>query len=200
MQNYILIDGTLYHHGIMGQKWGRRRFQNEDGSLTEEGKRRYGYDEAKKQYKILSKENKALKREGSKHNYFAGRRNTEKLENLNKRINENEYKKVKLAEEMTKSKAISKGKSQDKIDKAVFNTYLKEYRKSGLSGSLLDIEKNGRSTYLFDQIAKDKGKEYAYKIEDKIQNRAVATLVGSTIVAVGGTLAQMYLANNYYYK
>lgn len=31
----------LYHHGILGQKWGVRRFQNEDGSLTEAGKRRY---------------------------------------------------------------------------------------------------------------------------------------------------------------
>lgn len=37
-------DGTsLYHYGIAGQRWGQRRFQNEDGSLTEEGKRRYGY-------------------------------------------------------------------------------------------------------------------------------------------------------------
>ena len=24
----------LYHHGIKGQRWGIRRFQNEDGSLT----------------------------------------------------------------------------------------------------------------------------------------------------------------------
>lgn len=38
--------GTEYlmHHGIKGQKWYRRRYQNEDGSLTEEGKRRYGKD------------------------------------------------------------------------------------------------------------------------------------------------------------
>lgn len=33
-QNY------LAHHGIKGQKWGVRRFQNEDGSLTPEGMRR----------------------------------------------------------------------------------------------------------------------------------------------------------------
>ena len=33
---------TLAHHGIKGQKWGIRRFQNEDGSLTSEGKKRYG--------------------------------------------------------------------------------------------------------------------------------------------------------------
>ena len=32
----------LCHHGIKGQKWGVRRFQNEDGSLTPEGKIHYG--------------------------------------------------------------------------------------------------------------------------------------------------------------
>lgn len=31
----------LMHHGIKGQKWGRRRYQNEDGTLTEVGKARY---------------------------------------------------------------------------------------------------------------------------------------------------------------
>lgn len=35
----------LAHHGIRGQKWGVRRFQNPDGTLTEAGKRRYtNYD------------------------------------------------------------------------------------------------------------------------------------------------------------
>ena len=31
----------LYHHGIKGQKWGVRRFQNPDGTLTAYGKKRY---------------------------------------------------------------------------------------------------------------------------------------------------------------
>lgn len=30
---------VLYHHGIKGQKWGVRRYQNEDGTYTEAGKR-----------------------------------------------------------------------------------------------------------------------------------------------------------------
>lgn len=33
---------TLQHHGIKGQKWGVRRYQNADGSLTSDGKKRYG--------------------------------------------------------------------------------------------------------------------------------------------------------------
>lgn len=36
----------LYHHGIKGQKWGIRRFQNKDGSLTAAGRKRYGSEEA----------------------------------------------------------------------------------------------------------------------------------------------------------
>lgn len=37
----------LYHHGVKGQKWGLRRFQNEDGSLTVAGREHYGYGQAR---------------------------------------------------------------------------------------------------------------------------------------------------------
>lgn len=33
--------GYLAHHGVKGMKWGVRRYENPDGTLTEEGKRRY---------------------------------------------------------------------------------------------------------------------------------------------------------------
>lgn len=42
-----LINGTLSHHGIKGMRWGVRRFQNKDGSLTPAGKKRYGSADVK---------------------------------------------------------------------------------------------------------------------------------------------------------
>lgn len=49
----------LYHHGIKGQKWGVRRFQNEDGSVTAAGAKRYndGGPSNKKQATNNSKPN-----------------------------------------------------------------------------------------------------------------------------------------------
>ena len=40
----------LYHYGTKGQKWGVRRYQNEDGSLTLAGKARYGKPMTKKEH------------------------------------------------------------------------------------------------------------------------------------------------------
>lgn len=63
----------IKHHGIIGMKWGVRRFQNADGSLTNSGKKRYEkadkkirqFEDArsrnKKDYKLMKAQAAALK-------------------------------------------------------------------------------------------------------------------------------------------
>ena len=40
-----MVSRELYHHGVRGMRWGQRRYQNADGSLTPAGQRRYDRDQ-----------------------------------------------------------------------------------------------------------------------------------------------------------
>lgn len=64
-QNMIArTEGYLMHFGVKGQKWGVRRYQNPDGTLTEAGKAHYSVDAGgnKKLEKKFNKESKKLEK------------------------------------------------------------------------------------------------------------------------------------------
>ena len=82
---------NLYHWGIKGMKWGVRRYQNADGSLTGAGRRRYQIKDgvmSEKGKKRYDKDTAALKAE--KKHLRAQLRTTKKMEKLNKLQNEAE--------------------------------------------------------------------------------------------------------------
>lgn len=89
--NYTKSEEYLEHHGILGQKWGVRRFQEADGTLTEEGKSRYksykhDYKDVKKISRQLSASKKAMKerakmQEGDYKNFKNAEKELEKVNN-----------------------------------------------------------------------------------------------------------------------
>lgn len=88
----------MYHAGIKGQKWGVRRFQNEDGTRTSAGKKRDGDDRSK----TKSEDHQSSRT--SKAKGLSGLSNDE-LKKLNERLQlEETYSKLSAAQ-MAKSKS-----------------------------------------------------------------------------------------------
>ena len=91
----------LIHYGVKGQKKGQRRYQNEDGSLTEEGKRHYGYyDKADgtKDWKRLEKDAQRDAKEYAKAQAYYGEgagTRRKQIKNLtSERMKDKDYKKA----------------------------------------------------------------------------------------------------------
>ena len=93
-------NNELMHHGIRGQKWGVRRYQNSDGSLTKAGKKRYLTEENPERVQSAKAEAKSFKNMSN-----------EELQKVTYRMNlENNYLNAKRnLENATTKKEVNKG-------------------------------------------------------------------------------------------
>lgn len=141
---YYKQQDYLEHHGILGQKWGIRRFQNKDGSLTSQGKKRYDTGKAE-----LSEDAKKLKN-SDKYNdlktvYDAWTKSYDKLYNVavNGKDFEDEYEYVLP----TASKEFKDALKENRVAAKNYNDKLNEIAsdertKNRINKALNEISKN----------------------------------------------------------
>lgn len=190
---YETYSAELAHHGILGQRWGVRRFQNEDGSLTPKGQKHYAVKEAKSAYKAAKKDLKKTVKYEKKNltvsqKLFgpAGIKNLQRYKASRDNIMDKELNRVKAKADLAKAKHGEKGEMR---------AYRKEMSKTGIRESYNDTHSDYRSTKLFNKIQEQKGREYAEKVEKKVQNVAIAQLAGGTALMVGSAFVSAYLSN-----
>ena len=115
---YVIVNNEktyeLYHYGVLGQKWGIRRYQNKDGSLTKAGMKRY-YNKNLRSADKLDKDAKDLKKHG--------------------------YHKEAKAVQKRADKQRAKGKA--KMEKKIAKDYNK-MSKRALRSKMRDVRKNER--------------------------------------------------------
>lgn len=157
----LIRESDLTHHGIKGQKWGQRRFQNEDGTWTAAGKERYGDDGGGQSRSFRGNVNRALAKVYGVNEKYYSKHGNKVMANANKSAKEAQLKK---AEEADKAKNTPEAKARAeklkkaaKIGAAVAGTALVAYGAYKLNKVLNDntsMHYREMSQYYFEKYGK----------------------------------------------
>ena len=162
------MENELYHHGVKGQKWGVRRYQNKDGSLTLAGKKRAL--KMQDQYTRFSNDKKYRDKDGNMT--YAGRKKALKMKEKYSELTGKQLKKYPSKNNPSTSPApkqksiseMSNQEIQDKIDRIRLENTLKSLTPEKMSAGQKFV--NGMKNAAI-SIAKDKGTKIVGDLIDK---------------------------------
>lgn len=138
----------LAHYGVKGMHWGERRYQNEDGTLTDAGRAHYG--RTIKRIQHLEKRANALKKKAVKHRKKAADLEFKSLKAWTEKGSRRKYYKSK---KQTRKAARKEWRATKKIEKGkkLYTNLQNEFKKTDLSTvdkSLIDYGKKYANKYL----------------------------------------------------
>ena len=169
----------LYHSGVKGQKWGVRRYQNEDGSLTDAGKKRYARDAKEKGYNKQDDNTGAYYKQSKKK----GREDLDV--DANRYVTEDISRTKKLADEsanMTNKldKAVGDSIKNNKVQKMDLSQMSDKQMRDEINRAMLERQYNE----MFAPRKSTKGREFARN----------ALTVGGDVLAIGSSALAIALA------
>lgn len=157
-----LKSDELQHHGIKGQRWGVRRYQNPDGTLTAEGRQRYikgdinsGFaqftKEGKREFRKVARENRIKAQKAVKeelHKEENGMTIVSKIDQASNDLNKYADEYANLVKEKTSSLVGNK-----EFKKKVYDQYTKTYKNT--KGIDDDTFETLITDIVYDQIHKE---------------------------------------------
>lgn len=164
MDTYYITEfpysGELYHHGIKGQKWGIRRYQNPDGTLTALGKIRYGSGKA------IKKIGDSISKSRERHKMYRRSKNPRRMSNA-----ELEAYIKRLNLEISYKEAVEKLNRKPEPKEKSFAKNLLQKSGEKLVLALIDkaIERGKRSQALKKQRLLDEQALYKQRMLDKME-------------------------------
>ena len=137
---FIPHSDYLAHHGIKNQKWGQRRFQNYDGSLTSEGRKRYGVGESN----LSKREKKQVEKAKAKAAKARAKANGKKKADAQKVAEQKQKRMDYLRDHPEKIYKYRKELTQDDVtdimQKVKFDRSLQDIRKDEVGRGMKKIE------------------------------------------------------------